>query len=207
MAVRTAIVLPALLALACGANEPGDPATPIEDRVGVDPAADPGSPNAEDTDLERTDPEATDPQETGSQAEADAPPEPETAPEAPPVTIEAGVQLRPIRIGMSREAVEALGLDVVEIDPRTTGFGPYHVSFRDGEVQRVEAQVGALGRLRFGDEIIESGAHIFTYRDLFPGCVWREGGGERYSCADGTLHVRTTHSMDPTRYTVGVSAP
>lgn len=185
----------ALLASACGANPESAPeeapATPI--------GSDEGDEGATDDDGDSTEPAPP------AEPAEEAPVEPPVAAQAEPIDVEAGVRLGPIRIGMSLEEVQALGLDERVINPRTTGFGPYQVSFRDGSVRRVEAVIGELERIRFGESVIEAGAHISQIRDTFADCVWTEGGGERYRCADGTLTVRTTHTMDPQRYTVGVA--
>ena len=172
----------ALFALACGANEAprgGPPETPEDEPEAADLDPAPGP-----------EPEV----EPAVQAE----------PEIEPVEIEAGVRLGPIRIGMSEAEVRALGLDEQEVDPRSRRFGPYRVYLGDGEVVRVEAQIGALERIRFGATVIDAGTHIHTIRDAFGNCEWTEGGGERYVCAGGSLSVQTTHSMDPQRYTLGV---
>ncbi len=190
--VRWIIFMPALLAIACGANEaasgpPESTAPPVE--APVEPTA--------------ADPVAT---EVASPAEIPEDPPSPVEPEAEPIDVEAGTRLGPIRIGMSLDDVRALGLDEAVVDPRTTRYGPYRISFRDGSVRRVEASMGDLERIRFGDRVIESGTHISEIRDAFGDCTWTEGGGERYVCADGTLYVRTTHSMAPDRYTVGITA-
>jgi len=187
--MRWVVATLALFALACGANEPegGDPPA---DTTGS--AEEPATPE--------------EPEEAPEEPAEEPDPEPPPEPEAEPVDIEAGTRLGPVRIGMSLEEVRALGLEEAVVNPRTTAFGPYHVSFRDDAVRRVEAPIGALERIQFGDRVIEAGTHIAEIRDAFGDCVWTEGGGDRYRCAGGTLFVRTTHSMDPQRYTVGVSA-
>jgi len=189
--VRAVLLVLVLFAAACGANE-----------------AEGGQPRPDTAPTpESDDPEATAENDEPEPADAPEPdPEPEEPPEPEPIDIEAGARLGPVRIGMSADEVRALGLEESEVDPRTTAFGPYHVSFDDGAVDRIEAQMGALERIRFADEVIEAGTHIHAIRDAFGDCTWTEGGGERYVCADGTLFVHTTHTMDPQRYTVGVAA-
>lgn len=178
-----------MLAGACGANEAGagapraEPAAEVPPREAEEPGPEPDPPPPEEP-----------------------APEPAAEPAPEPVDIEAGTRLGPIRVGMSEADVRALGLAEAVVDPRTTAFGPYHVTFRDGAVRRVAAQIGALGRVRVGDRVIAAGAHIAEIRDAFGDCTWTEGGGERYVCADGTLFVHTTHTMDPQRYTLGVEA-
>lgn len=129
------------------------------------------------------------------------PPEPE------PVVVEAGVRLGPIRIGMSEAEVVALGLEASPVDSQSRRFGPYRVFFDEGEVRRVEAQLGALSRIRYGDDVFDTRTHIHRLRDAFEDCQWVEGGGERYRCANGTLFVSTTHSMASERYTIAVERP
>lgn len=192
-AVRWVVTALALSIVACGANEAeGGHArgeTPLE----------PPPPPPEQEDPEPATPDEDDPAEPSEPAQPPPPPEPE------PVDIEAGTRLGPIQIGMSEEDVRALGLEEAEVDPRTTAFGPYHVGFHNGEIRRVEALIGELRRIRFGDHVIDAGTHIFEIRDTFGDCVWIEGGGERYRCANGTLYVHTTHTLDPQQYTVGVT--
>lgn len=188
--VRWSVVAFALsLLVACGANETGS-----------------GTPRAEPTRAQE-DPEVEPAEDPPAEAEAEPEPEPAAPPEPEPVDVEAGARLGPIRIGMSEADVRALGLEESVVDPRTTAFGPYHVSFRDGAVHSVEALIGPLGAIRFGDQVLRAGTHISAIRDAFGDCTWTEGGGERYVCANGTLFVHTTHTMDPQRYTVGVEAP
>lgn len=131
-------------------------------------------------------------------------PEPAPPPEPEPVDVVAGSALGPIRIGMSEDEVRALGLEEREGDWRSRLFGPYRVYFDDGRVRRIEASIGALGRIRVGEHVFPSGTHIHQLRDAFGGCEWYEGGGERYRCAGGTLFVSTAHTMDPARYTIAV---
>lgn len=141
-----------------------------------------------------------------------APAEPADEPEAPPsepprpapIVVEAGTRLGPVRIGMSEAEVQALGLPEQEVDSRSRRFGPYRVFFGSGGVRRVEAQMGALGRIQLGEQVFEVGTDIHVLRDAFESCVWQEGGGERYRCADGTLFVQTTDSLRPERYTLAV---
>lgn len=177
----------ALFALACGANE-APRSGPSSEAPDDEPA--PASPQS-----------PTDPAQV---SEPDVDVEPEVEPEIEPVDIEAGVRLGPIRIGMTEAEVRTLGLQEEIVDPRSRRVGPYRVYLRDGEVYRVEAQIGALHRVRFGQTVIDTGTHIHVIRDAFPDCVWTEGGGERYVCAGGTLSVQTTHTMDPQRYTLGI---
>ncbi len=181
-----------VLLVACGANETGS---------GTPRAETTAAPEAEETEAEETEAEGTEAEETEAPA-----PEPEAPPTPEPVDVEAGVRIGPIRIGMSEEDVRALGLEARVVDPRVTAFGPYHVTLRDGAVHRVEAQMGPLGAIRFGDRVLPAGTHISAIRDAFGDCTWTEGGGERYVCAGGALFVQTTHTMDPARYTVGVEA-
>ncbi|MCA9604789.1 MAG: hypothetical protein KC619_04315 [Myxococcales bacterium] len=181
------------LLVACGANETGS-GTP---RSEPPPAQEESAPT----------PEEEPPAQAEAEPEPAPEPEPVRPPEPEPVDIEAGARLGPIRIGMSEADVRALGLEESVVDPRTTAFGPYHVQFRDGAVRSVEALIGPLGAIRFGDQVLRAGTHISAIRDAFGDCTWTEGGGERYVCANGTLFVHTTHTMDPQRYTVGVEAP
>lgn len=180
-----AALLMGLWLLGCGANEAENaPSTP--------PTADPVT--------EETDPEPA--------PEAEPAPEPEpTPPEPEPVDVEAGARLGPIRIGMSEAEVRALGLPEAELDPRSRRFGPYRVWIDDDGVRQVEASMGALGRIRFGERVLEAGVHIHELRDAFGDCEWTEGGGERYRCAGRSLYVHTTHTMDPARYTLGITRP
>lgn len=182
----TTCLLAALLG-ACGASEPA--AQPRAELAQAEPAR--GEPGAEG------EPEPT--------SEPEAAPEPEAPPPEPePTAVEAGVRLGAVRIGMSEAEVRALGLEEREIDPRSRQFGPYRVFFEGGAVRRVEARMGDLGRVRIGGEVLPGGTHIHRLRDAIGSCEWYEGGGERYRCADGTLFVQTTHSMDPARYTIAV---
>ncbi|MGE0785436.1 MAG: hypothetical protein AB7S26_07100 [Sandaracinaceae bacterium] len=138
---------------------------------------------------------------------AEAEPVPTPPPEPPPpepIEIEAGAHMGPIRIGMTEAELAALGLESEPVDPRSSRYGPYRVWLRRGAVDRVEARIGELERIRVGDQTYEAGVDIYTLRDAFPRCVWVEGGGERYECADGHLTVQTTHRMDPLYYTLGV---
>ncbi len=179
----------ALVATACGASEErGDPG----------PAAteEPPAATAEATPEPEND-EAPAP-------EPEPPAEPPPPPAPPPIEVEAGVRMGPIRIGMTADELAALGLETTEVDPRSQRYGPYRVWVERGAVTRVEATMGDLGRIRFGDREFEAGVDIYALRDAFPGCVWEEGGGERYRCADGRLTVVTTHTMNPLRYTLGV---
>ena len=177
--MRWALASLALLALACGANEAEGGPRPAET------AEVPESREAPDLDPESE-------------------PEPEPPPPPAPVEIEAGRRCGPIRVGMTQEELRALGLDEASIDPRSSRFGPYRVHLRDGRVHTVEAEIGAIGPIRIGDVALEAGTHIHVIRDAIGDCVWTEGGGERYECAGGGLTVRTTHTMDPRRYTLGV---
>ncbi|MGF1466241.1 MAG: hypothetical protein ACFCGT_08915 [Sandaracinaceae bacterium] len=136
-------------------------------------------------------------------SDAQEAPEP-AAPEA--VVVEAGARLGPIRIGMTEAEVAALGLEADRVDPRTRAFGPYRVTFREGAVARVEAYLGDLRRIRIGEVELGLEDHIHRIRDAIGTCRWREGGGERYACEDGTLWVHTTHSLAPERYTISVRA-
>jgi hypothetical protein len=120
------------------------------------------------------------------------------------VEVEAGIRLGPIRVGMSEDEVRALGLAESAASGRSRRFGPYVVLFDARGVRRIEAQMGDLRRIRVRGTVIELGTHIHRIRDAFGSCEWQEGGGERYRCAGGTLHVRTTHSLDPARYTITV---
>ncbi len=181
--LRARAVAVALVAASCGANEPA-PQPRVETVAQAEPAP--------TTDRAQAQPEPEEPEEPAP------PPEPE------PAIVEAGARLGAIRIGMSEDEVRALGLEEQEVDPRSRRFGPYRVFFEDGTVRRVEAQLGALGRIRIGGEVLEAGTHIHRIRDVIGSCEWYEGGGERYRCADGTLFVQTTHSMDPARYTIAV---
>lgn len=133
-----------------------------------------------------------------AQEEEPQPPEPE------PVEVVAGRALGPIQIGMSEEDVRALGLEESDGDWQSRRFGPYRVYFRRGVVHRIEARIGDLGRIRFGEHVFAAGTHIHTLRDAFGECRWYEGGGERYRCAGGTLFVHTAHTMDPARYMIAV---
>lgn len=120
------------------------------------------------------------------------------------IEVEAGARLGPIRIGMSEAEVRALGLPESANNPRSRRFGPYVVYFDARGVRRVEAQMGALGRIRVRGTVLEAGTHIHRIRDTIGSCEWQEGGGERYRCAGGRLFVQTTHSLDPARYTIAV---
>lgn len=179
-----ALLLLGAATFGCGASE--------------DPPATPSDPPPEVDEEPQAEPEPEAP------AEPETPPEPEEPPPPDPIEVEAGVRLGPIRIGMSQPDLDALGLEVSEVDPRSDRYGPYRVWVRDGAVHSVEAAIGDLERIRYGGEIFEAGVDIYTLRDAFEGCVWQEGGGERYRCADGALSVRTEHSMDPQRYVLGV---
>lgn len=174
----------ATVLVACGASEPS--ATPRVDPAPSEPAPEP-------------------PREASAVAEPEPEAQPEPEPPAPePAVVEAGARLGAIRIGMTEDEVRALGLEESVVDPRSRRFGPYRVFFADGAVRRVEAQIGALGRIRIGTEVLEPGAHIHRIRDVIGSCEWYEGGGERYRCAGGALFVQTTHTMDPARYTIAV---
>jgi hypothetical protein len=185
-ALALSAALPWILT-ACGAND-AEPTRPGRSGEAAPaqpaPADEPEAPVAEE-------PEPEEPA-------AAAPPEPD------PIVIEAGVQLGPIRLGMSEGEVRALGLEERPEDPRSRRFGPYRVFFDSEGVRRVEASMGQLGRLSIGGEVLPSGTHISRIRDAFGACEWHEGGGERYRCAGGSLFVQTAHSMDPALYTVGV---
>lgn len=154
---------------------------------------------------------AAEPEPPPRSAEAPADiPEPEPPPPPPepePVAIEPGAALGPIRIGMSEDDVRALGLEERPGDRQSSIFGPYRVYFDDRGVRRIEAFVGELERVRVGDQVLPAGTHIHVLRDAFADCVWYEGGGERYRCANGTLFVHTSHTMDPARYTIAVVRP
>ena len=174
----------ALAALALGCGAPEAPSETTE-------RADDETPEAET--------ELTPPAETA---------EPEIEPEPEPQIVEAGSRLGPIRIGMSEEEVGGLGLPLTapSVDQPEPIYGPYRVFFDDGRVVRIEAQLGALARIQLGEAVFDSTTHIHTLRDAFGDCVWFEGGGERYRCANGTLFVETTHSLDPARYRLSVVA-
>lgn len=190
MIVRLALALSFLLAVACGASDETPAATSSEPATGADEEpAEPEEPEAEEPGAEE--PEAA--------AEPEEPPPPE------PVEI-AETHLGPIRIGMTQEELDALGLEGEPVDPRSRMYGPYRVWVRDGSVREVEASIGDLERIRFGEETFEVGVDIYTLRDALPGCVWVEGGGERYVCADRQITVRTEHTMDPRRYVLGVQS-
>lgn len=175
----------ALALAACGANEAESPVSPR-----------PAGPTAQATAAETREPEPP--------AAEEAAPEPPAEPEPEPVVVEAGTRLGPIRVGMTEDALRALGLPESDVDPRSRRYGPYRVFVEDGVVRRVEARMGDLERIRFGERTFERGVHIHELRDAFPECEWYEGGGERYRCAGGTLFVQTTHSLDPARYTLAV---
>ncbi|MBX3271785.1 MAG: hypothetical protein KF729_16070 [Sandaracinaceae bacterium] len=179
------------LTVACGANDAStaSSATSRPEPRAAEPAPAPQS--------------ATSP-EPAQSPEPEPEPEPARTTSRQPVELEAGARLGPIRIGMSEADVRALGLAETRVDPRTVAFGPYHVTFRAGAVRRVEAEIGALAAIRFDGRVLEAGTHIGAIRDAFGDCTWTEGGGERYVCAGGTLSIRTTHTMDPQRYTIGV---
>lgn len=205
MTVPTSIrarVLPLVLALApclsaCGADE-------SETRGPT--SADVGSTEGPAVVGPATEEEA----ESGDPAEAEAPEEteePAPPPEPEPVAVEAGTRLGPIRIGMSEAELRGLGLQEREGDPRSLRFGPYRVLLDEQGVRRVEAFMGDLERIRIGERVLEVGTHIHEIRDAIGDCQWTEGGGERYRCADGSLFVHTTHTMDPARYTVAVERP
>ena len=88
----------------------------------------------------------------GAHTRTRAPPQPEA------VAVEAGQRLGPIRIGMSRDELGALGLAEGELDePDSQRFGPYRVFLDDDGVRRVEAEMGDLGRVRFGDRVFALG--------------------------------------------------
>mgnify|MGYP001628058754 FL=1 len=170
------------------------------------PEPEPSSPR-----VETEDPTETETQPPGPTPTEEPPPEvatPESPPPAPPapepVAVEAGTSLGPIRIGMSEDDVRALGLPVGARDSRSARFGPYRVWLDDEGVRRVEAHLGALERVRLGGQVFDVDAHIHAMRDAIGSCVWTEGGGERYRCADGTLFVFTDHSLDPARYVIAV---
>lgn len=187
-------LLPVTLSLAlvaCGANE-AEPAPAASSQTGAEE-------HAEAT----PEPAAADEEPEPEPEEAEPPP-----PEPEPVVVEAGQRLGPVRIGMTADALSALGLEEAEVDPRSRRYGPYRVFLDDdGSVRRVEARMGDLERIRFGDQTFEVGVHIHALRDAFPSCQWYEGGGERYRCADGTLFVQTNHSLDPARYSVAIERP
>lgn len=185
--VRPAALLVALTLTACGA-----------------PRAEAPRPAAARADEPEPPAEAPAAPEPAAEAPEAPPAEPPPPPEPEPIEVVAGAALGPIRIDMSEDAVRALGLEEREADPRSRFFGPYRVYFDDGGVQRVEAIIGELGRIRVGDDVFAAGTHIHALRDALEGCVWYEGGGERYRCADGTLFVHTTHTLDPDRYTIAV---
>ncbi len=192
---RSTILLLALALSACGANGADDRAT-----------ARPADPPATTTAAAEPDPEPS--PEPTAEAQPEPTPEPAPPPQPEAVAVEAGQRLGPIRIGMSRDEVGALGLAEGEPDePDSERFGIYRVFFDDDGVRRVEAEMGDLGRIRFGDQVIASGTHIHQIRDAFGHCEWYEGGGERYRCDDRTLFVHTTHTMDPAHYTVAVQRP
>lgn len=187
------VLLLGSLTVACGANDAStaSSATSRPEPRAAEPAPAPQS--------------ATSPEPAQSpEPEPEPEPEPARTTSRQPVELEAGARLGPIRIGMSEADVRALGLAETRVDPRTVAFGPYHVTFRAGAVRRVEAEIGALAAIRFDGRVLEAGTHIGAIRDAFGDCTWTEGGGERYVCAGGTLSIRTTHTMDPQRYTIGV---
>jgi hypothetical protein len=211
--------LPALLAaglaLACGANEaepsagsPRAAASETPTAPGPDEGADAPAEDAPAEDAPAEDEAAGAGAEAATANDGTDAPGPPDGPEAEPepVVVEAGTRLGPVRIGMSEADVRALGLPEAEVDPRSRRFGPYRVFFDDdGAVRRVEAQMGALERVRIGEETFPVGTHIHQLRDAIGDCRWYEGGGERYRCAGGTLFVQTTHSLDPARYTIAVA--
>ena len=170
---------------------------------------------ARETDVSAGSRAATEPRSAAAEEPMASPEPPDEADEAddvpPPaparpaaVEVEAGVRLGPVRIGMSEPEVRALGLEESEVDSHSRRFGPYRVFFANGAVRRVEAQMGDLERIRFGERVFEAGTDIHVLRDAFGACEWQEGGGERYRCAAGTLFVQTTHSLRPERYTLAV---
>jgi hypothetical protein len=186
------LVAAGAVAMGCGAHE-------SDMAGGSREASEPPRPTrSEPAALAEPDPTPT----TEPVAEAPGPPRPA------PVEVEAGARLGPVRIGMSEDEVRALGLEEHGEGSRGRRFGPYRVFFTSaGAVRRVEAPMGALGRIRVGERVFEVGTDIHVLRDAFGPCEWEEGGGERYRCADGTLFVQTTHSLRPERYTLAVEAP
>lgn len=187
--IQVCLALSLLVLLAgCGADETRS--QPEEPRPAPEPAAE-----APD--------EAEDEAEPAAEApEVEPPPEPART---EPIAVDAAVGIGPVRLGMSREEVVALGLPERAIDPRTQGFGPYEVVFEDDAVTSVAARMGDLERVRLGDRVFEVGAHIHALRDAVGDCRWIEGGGERYRCRDGALAIETTHSLDPALYTIRVT--
>lgn len=167
-------LLLALALIGCGANEPAAEPAPVDI-----PREEPPEPESEPPPPE---------------------PRPEPEPERPIATIEGGAQLGAIRIGMSEAEVRALGLEESEADPRSRRFGPYQVFFDGGNVRRVEAHFGDLGRVRIGERTFELGTPIYELRDAIGDCEWTEGGGERYRCAGGSLLLHTDHTLDPRFY-------
>lgn len=132
------------------------------------------------------------------------PPEPEPPPAPEPIEVVAGTRLGPVEIGMSEEQVQALGLEEERIDSRSRRFGRFRVFFDRRGVSRIEAVFSELQRIRVGERVYEAGTHIHEMRDGFGDCVWVEGGGERYRCQGGGLHVQTTHTLSAASYTLAV---
>lgn len=188
------IIAAALLATACG----GAPAQGPTTVAAVEPAQTRPSPAAE----------ATSPAEEAAEevsAEAEEPPPPPPPP-PPPTPVAAGERMGPITIGMSEADVRGLALEEQPLNSRYRRFGPYRVRFVDGSVFSVEAQLGDIAPIEIDGTVYPVDVSIYTLRDALPDCVWREGGGERYRCADGHLTVETTHSMASEAYTLGVYA-
>lgn len=187
---------PQRAAPSASATVPGSP--PAPDRLHASPMASASVPGAP----------ASSPESTPAEAEPSAPALSVPAPPAPappaPVRVEVGRSLGPVAIGMTREQVRGLGYPVSEADSRSEQVGPFRVRYRNDQVRRVEAEVGALGAFRVDDDVFEVGRSIYEIRDAVGACTWRERGGEYYVCRNGGFVVHTNHSLDPRRYTIAV---
>lgn len=138
----------------------------------------------------------------------------ETAAAAIPAIDPAGA-LGPVRIGMSRKDLDALGLPVKAGDMDLT-VGPYRVVLEQGLVAMVEVELQLLPQgLRVGGTVIPA-----TEKDIqriaqqLPGCGAAEVrlGGNVITCAGGTVHVKAAGPpgivmLDVASKTFGSSPP
>jgi hypothetical protein len=111
-----------------------------------------------------------------------------------PISLQPGVGIGPVAIGMSREQLGALGLpSTVNESQETATYGPYRVGFDNGTVAWVETSVrdAPRGFNMYGVRVPPGTTTLEAVTRLVPQCgaVEVAEGGNRATCQDGKLMV------------------
>ncbi|APR76828.1 Hypothetical protein A7982_02175 [Minicystis rosea] len=113
-----------------------------------------------------------------------------------PAEVVPGTSIGPLRIGMTRAEVTALGLPTKPTQLREDLFvGPYRVTFADDHVDAVDLPLPAHpAGARVGGAVFDGKAKIEAIAQKLPACgpVVRGDGGDAITCDGGRTFVNAS---------------